>query len=156
MLHDGVGRGTAERRAAALFDQVGLPASRVRDRPHQLSGGQRQRAMIAMALACSPRLIVADEPASALDVIARSQILRLLVGLVRARGIGLLLISHDLSLLAGSCDRLAVMYAGRVVEQGPAARVIDGPRHPYTRALVDVDTGDRGPGVAPPAPGPGR
>ena len=126
----------ARRRAGELLEQVGLPAARVEAYPHQLSGGQRQRAMIAMALACGPRLVIADEPTTALDVMVQAQVLDLLTGLVRELRLGLLLISHDLSVLGTTCDRVAVMYAGRVVEQGPAGAVFDDPLHPYSEALA--------------------
>lgn len=122
-------------RVAALLEQVGLPASRRQDYPHQLSGGQRQRVMIAMALACEPRLIIADEATTALDVMIQAQILNLLERLVEETGIGMLMISHDLSVLAAACDRVAVMYAGRIVEQGPAEQVVHEPAHPYASAL---------------------
>jgi peptide/nickel transport system ATP-binding protein len=122
-------------RVAELLEQVGLPASRQRDYPHQLSGGQRQRVMIAMALACEPRLIIADEATTALDVMIQAQILNLLERLVEETGIGMLMISHDLSVLSAACDRLAVMYAGRIVEQGPAREVVNAPAHPYASAL---------------------
>ena len=122
-------------RVGALLEQVGLPAGRSRAYPHQLSGGQRQRVMIAMALACRPQLIVADEPTTALDVMVQAQILDLISGLVKDLGVGLLIISHDLSVLADVCDRVAVMYAGRVVEYGSAEQVFDSPTHPYAQAL---------------------
>ncbi len=118
-----------------LLEQVGLPPVRARAYPHQLSGGQRQRVMIAMALACRPRLIVADEPTTALDVMVQAQVLRVLQGLVSELDVGLLMISHDLSVLADLCDRIAVMYAGRVIEHGPADKVFSDPLHPYTHAL---------------------
>jgi peptide/nickel transport system ATP-binding protein len=124
-----------DRRVAELLDQVGLSTARARSYPHQLSGGQKQRVMIAMALACRPRLIVADEPTTALDVMVQAQILHLLGDLVRDLGVGLLLISHDLSVLADVCDRVLVMYAGRVVESGTAHEVFTDPLHPYTAAL---------------------
>jgi len=124
-----------ERRVEELLEQVGLAASRKRAYPHQLSGGQRQRVMIAMALACRPQLIVADEPTTALDVMVQAQILDLLKDLVGDLGVGLLIISHDLSVLADICDRVTVMYAGRVVESGPADAVFTDPLHPYTQAL---------------------
>lgn len=124
-----------ERRVEELLEQVGLAASRKRSYPHQLSGGQRQRVMIAMALACRPQLIVADEPTTALDVMVQAQILDLLKDLVGDLGVGLLIISHDLSVLADICDRVTVMYAGRVVESGPADAVFTAPLHPYTKAL---------------------
>ncbi|WP_399014987.1 ABC transporter ATP-binding protein [Streptomyces sp. FIT100] len=132
------GRGTpgaARRRAGELLEQVGLPTARAEAYPHELSGGQRQRVMIAMALACEPRLIVADEPTTALDVMIQAQILRLIEQLVASDDISLLMISHDLAVLADTCDRLAVMYAGRVVEEGPAREVYDAAAHPYGRAL---------------------
>ena len=122
-------------RVGELLEQVGLPRQRARAYPHQLSGGQRQRVMIAMALACRPRLIVADEPTTALDVMVQAQVLGVLQGLVSDLDVGLLMISHDLSVLADLCDRIAVMYAGRVVEHGPADKVFADPLHPYARAL---------------------
>ncbi|HEX6249288.1 MAG TPA: ABC transporter ATP-binding protein [Nocardioidaceae bacterium] len=122
-------------RVRELLEQVGLPASRARAYPHQLSGGQRQRVMIAMALACRPRLVIADEPTTALDVMVQAQVLGLLVELVHDLGVGLLMISHDLSALSSTCDRVAVMYAGRIVETGTATEVFDAPRHPYSTAL---------------------
>ncbi|GHH52389.1 ABC transporter ATP-binding protein [Streptomyces candidus] len=125
----------ARRRTADLLEQVGLPAARADAYPHELSGGQRQRVMIAMALACDPQLIVADEPTTALDVMIQAQILRLIEQLVAEKGISLLMISHDLAVLADTCDRLAVMYAGRVVEEGPASTVHTAAQHPYGLAL---------------------
>ena len=122
-------------RVGELLEQVGLPAGRSRVYPHQLSGGQRQRVMIAMALACRPQLIVADEPTTALDVMVQAQILDLIAGLVKELGVGLLIISHDLSVLSEVCDRVAVMYAGRVVELGSAEQVFRSPAHPYAQAL---------------------
>jgi len=124
-----------DRRIGGLLEQVGLPASRAASYPHQLSGGQRQRVMIAMALACGPDLIIADEPTTALDVMVQSQVLDVLSGLVNELGVGMMIISHDLSVLADLCDRIAVMYAGRVVEVGSAAEVFGGPLHPYSGAL---------------------
>jgi len=135
ILHEKVGRREAGARAAQLLDSVGVPARRRSSYPHELSGGQRQRVMIAMALACRPGLIIADEPTTALDVIVQAQILGLLTGLVRERGISMIVISHDLSVLGETCDRLAVMYAGRLVEEGPSGQVLGDPRHPYTRIL---------------------
>jgi peptide/nickel transport system ATP-binding protein len=125
----------AARQAAELLERVGLPATRAQAYPHQLSGGQRQRVMIAMALACSPRLLVADEPTTALDLMVQAQVLDLLTGLVRDLDLGLLLISHDLSVLGAVCDRVAVMYAGRIVEEAPARSVFTDARHPYARAM---------------------
>lgn len=125
-------------RVGDLLEQVGLPASLARTYPHQLSGGQRQRVMIAMALGCQPRLVVADEPTTALDVMVQAQVLGVLSDLVADLGVGLLLISHDLSVLADTCDRVVVMYAGRVVEEGPAAGVFDSAAHPYSQALASA------------------
>jgi peptide/nickel transport system ATP-binding protein len=135
LLHEKATETEAEHRVGALLEQVGLPARRAGAYPHQLSGGQKQRVMIAMALACKPRLIIADEPTTALDVMVQAQVLDLLMGLVRELDVGLMMISHDLSVLGTTCDRVAVMYAGRVVEEGPAADVFGGARHPYAAAL---------------------
>ncbi len=129
------GKAEVAGRVGELLEQVGLAADRASSYPHQLSGGQKQRVMIAMALACRPDLIVADEPTTALDVMVQAQVLDVLSGLVRDLGVGMLIISHDLSVLADVCDRLVVMYAGRVVEAGPANQVFERPLHPYTRAL---------------------
>nr|WP_256976267.1 oligopeptide/dipeptide ABC transporter ATP-binding protein [Streptomyces sp. CS113] len=138
LLHRRATPAGARKRAGDLLEQVGLPAARASAYPHELSGGQRQRVMIAMALACDPRLIVADEPTTALDVMIQAQILRLIEGLVGEQDVGLIMISHDLAVLADTCDRLAVMYAGRVVEEGPARQVYDDARHPYGRALSEA------------------
>ncbi|RSR98359.1 ABC transporter ATP-binding protein [Streptomyces sp. WAC00469] len=135
LLHRKATPAEARKKAGELLEQVGLPAARASAYPHELSGGQRQRVMIAMALACDPRLIVADEPTTALDVMIQAQILRLIQELVSEQDVGLMMISHDLAVLADTCDRLAVMYAGRVVEEGPARQVYDDARHPYGRAL---------------------
>ncbi|MEV8404035.1 ABC transporter ATP-binding protein [Streptomyces niveus] len=135
LLHHGATPAAARRRTVELLEQVGLPAARADAYPHELSGGQRQRVMIAMALACDPRLIVADEPTTALDVMIQAQILRLIEQLVAEQDISLLMISHDLAVLSETCDRLAVMYAGRIVEEGPAKSVYDAAEHPYSRAL---------------------
>jgi peptide/nickel transport system ATP-binding protein len=136
-LHDrAVRKEVAGARVAELLEQVGLPASRARSYPHQLSGGQRQRVMIAMALACRPSLIIADEPTTALDVMVQAQVLGVLTGLVADLGLGLMLISHDLSVLATTCDRVVVMYAGRIIEEAAAHTIFADPRHPYSAALA--------------------
>jgi peptide/nickel transport system ATP-binding protein len=153
-LHERVGRAELRERIAELLRTVGLTPRHGRSYPHQLSGGQRQRAMIALALACRPALVIADEPTTALDVIMQAQVLDLLARLRRELGLALILISHDLAVLAETCDRLAVMYAGRIVESGPAADVFAAPQHPYTKRLLDslpAIGGRRG--VADPIPG---
>jgi oligopeptide transport system ATP-binding protein len=136
--HFGMDRKAAEARAAELLDQVGIPAarSRVNDYPHQFSGGMRQRAMIAMALACEPKLLIADEPTTALDVTIQAQILNLLRELVAERDTALVLITHDLGVVAGMCERVHVMYAGMFMETGSAEQVFETPRHPYTLGLL--------------------
>jgi dipeptide transport system ATP-binding protein len=125
-------------RVIELLRQVGIPApeTRLRAFPHQLSGGMNQRVMIAMAIACNPRLLIADEPTTALDVTIQKQILDLMLSLQRARGMAMVLITHDLGVVAETADRVQVMYAGQTVEQGPAAAVLRAPRHPYTAALL--------------------
>ena len=142
--------GRAKERVAELLDAVGIPADRAADYPHELSGGMRQRVMIAMALACRPQLVIADEPVTALDVMTQAQILALLRDLRTRFDLSMILISHDLSVLAETCDRVAIMYAGRIVEQAPAAALFpgatgsaagsaqrtDGPAHPYTKGLL--------------------
>jgi peptide/nickel transport system ATP-binding protein len=135
LLHRKATPAGARQKTGELLEHVGLPAARASAYPHELSGGQRQRVMIAMALACDPRLIIADEPTTALDVMIQAQILRLIEELVSEQNVGLIMISHDLAVLADTCDRLAVMYAGRVVEEGPARQVYDDARHPYGKAL---------------------
>jgi peptide/nickel transport system ATP-binding protein len=131
----GLDEGTVRSRIGGLLEQVGLDPDRARSYPHQLSGGQKQRVMIAMALSCDPDLVVADEPTTALDVMVQAQVLDVLSGMVREYGVGMLMISHDLSVLADLCDRITVMYAGRVVEEGPAAQIFTAPLHPYSGAL---------------------
>ncbi|ELS56080.1 ABC transporter ATP-binding protein [Streptomyces viridochromogenes] len=138
LLHGKASPAGARKRTGELLEHVGLPAARASAYPHELSGGQRQRVMIAMALACDPRLIVADEPTTALDVMIQAQILRLIEQLVAEQELGLIAISHDLAVLADTCDRLAVMYAGRVVEEGPARKVYEDARHPYAKALSEA------------------
>ncbi len=137
--HKHLPRAEAEAEALRLLREVGIsdPEGRLRSYPHQLSGGMRQRVMIAIALACGPRVLIADEPTTALDVTIQAQILGLLKALQAAHGMALLFITHDLELVGDIADRIAVMYAGQVVESGPAAEVLADPRHPYTRALLD-------------------
>jgi oligopeptide/dipeptide ABC transporter ATP-binding protein len=136
--HLGLDRKQAEARAVELLEQVGIPKARDRvgDYPHQFSGGMRQRAMIAMALACEPKLLIADEPTTALDVTIQAQILDLLRSVVAERDTALILITHDLGVVAGMCERVHVMYAGMVVEAGSAESVFATPRHPYTFGLL--------------------
>jgi peptide/nickel transport system ATP-binding protein len=140
LRHGLVTRSAAAAHAADLLQRVGLAPELARDHPHQLSGGQRQRALLATALSCSPRLLIADEPTSALDSVSQAAILCLLRELAAERGIGVLLVSHDLGALAAVCDRIAVMYAGRIVEQGSAEAVLGDPAHPYTEALTGAAT----------------
>jgi peptide/nickel transport system ATP-binding protein len=131
------GRGASSNaRVPELLESVGLPGRRADDYPHELSGGQRQRVMIAMALACDPQLVIADEPTTALDVMVQAQILAVLAEVRRERGLAMLFITHDLSVLASSADQLAVMYSGRIVEHGPADQVLAAGVHPYSRALA--------------------
>ena len=126
----------AASRVAELLETVGIPARRAGDYPHQLSGGQRQRVLIALALACNPRILVADEPTTALDVMVQAQVLELLEQLQRELALSMIFITHDLSTLSYVCRRTAVMYAGRIIEEGPADEVFARPKHPYTSALA--------------------
>jgi oligopeptide/dipeptide ABC transporter ATP-binding protein len=137
-IHRGAKGRVARSRALEMLQLVGIPeaARRLDDYPHQLSGGMRQRVMIAMALACDPKLIIADEPTTALDVTIQAQILELLADLRARLGMALLLITHDLGVVAEICDDVVVMYAGRVVERGPVSDVFTTPQHPYTEALL--------------------
>jgi len=137
-VHRGMSRAGARARAVDQLRLVGIPspAERLDDYPHQLSGGMRQRVMIASALACEPHLLIADEPTTALDVTIQAQILELLLELRDRTGAAVILISHDLGVVAETCDRVLVMYAGRIVEEGPADRLFRDPRHPYTRGLL--------------------
>jgi oligopeptide transport system ATP-binding protein len=137
-LHKGVGRAAARRRAGELLDLVGIPSAsrRLDDYPHQFSGGMRQRVMIAMAISCEPKLLIADEPTTALDVTIQAQILDLLRRLRSQLGMALILITHDLGVVAGICDRVHVMYAGKIVEAAPVDDAFADPRHPYTLGLL--------------------
>jgi dipeptide transport system ATP-binding protein len=136
--HLGMDRRAAAKRCVELLEQVGIPAaaSRLNDYPHQLSGGMNQRVMIAMAIACNPRLLIADEPTTALDVTIQAQILDLLRTLQRERGMALVLITHNMGVVAEMAQRVAVMYAGQVVEENTAEALFAAPRHPYTGALL--------------------
>jgi oligopeptide transport system ATP-binding protein len=138
-LHGGISRKQARARAIELLDLVGIPApeARLRQYPHQLSGGLRQRVMIAVALANEPQLLIADEPSTALDVTIQAQILELLRELVREEGSALIMITHDLGVVAGMCERVNVMYAGMFMETGGADQLFDSPRHPYTLGLLE-------------------
>jgi peptide/nickel transport system ATP-binding protein len=153
-LHEQVGSSELRERIAELLESVGLTAGLGRRYAHQLSGGQRQRVMIALALACRPSLVIADEPTTALDVVMQAQVLQLLEQIRERLGLALILISHDLGVLAETCDRIAVMYAGRIVESGPVSSVFASPQHPHTKRLLDtlpVIGAERG--LAAPIPG---
>ena len=138
IAHSRCSRGEAHDRAVAMLDAVGVPdaARRLRAYPHELSGGMRQRAMIAMALICRPGLLIADEPTTALDVTIQAQIVELLEALQREMGMGILFVTHNLGVVADMAHRVAIMYAGRIVEEGPVAEVFARPLHPYTRGLL--------------------
>jgi dipeptide transport system ATP-binding protein len=137
-LHEGMDRRAARRRAVELLEQVGIPAaeSRLKAFPHQLSGGMNQRVMIAMAIACNPRLLIADEPTTALDVTIQAQILDLLLSLQKERGMALVLITHNMGVVAETAQRVMVMYAGQIMEERSAAALFAAPQHPYTAALL--------------------
>jgi oligopeptide/dipeptide ABC transporter ATP-binding protein len=132
----GTSAAVARKRAGELLELVGIPRQRGSAYPHELSGGMRQRAMIAMALACDPAIVIGDEPTTALDVMVQAQILELLENLRKKLGLSLILITHDLSVIAETCDRVLIMYAGRVAEEGSVAEVFHRPRHPYTQKLL--------------------
>lgn len=139
-LNAGLGRVAARRRSIELLERVGIPAPdrRMSAHPHEMSGGMRQRVMIAMALAGEPRLLLADEPTTALDVTIQDQVLRLLEDLRRERNMSMILVSHDMGVIGAAADRVAVMYAGRIVEVAPVDVLFRSPDHPYTRALIDA------------------
>jgi peptide/nickel transport system ATP-binding protein len=145
--HEGATRRQARSRSAEVLELVGIDASRLRSYPHQLSGGMRQRVVIAMASALRPRLLVMDEPTTALDVVVQQEIMAQIQRLQRERGFSVLFITHDMSLMVELSDRLAVMYAGRVVELGDAQRVFDQPEHPYTQSLMSAFPPLHGPRV---------
>jgi oligopeptide/dipeptide ABC transporter ATP-binding protein len=159
--HGGVDAKTARAGVLTALESVGIPTDRARSHPHELSGGMRQRVSIAMALVHQPTLVIADEPTTALDVTTQAQVLALLNERVTMTGAALMLITHDLGVVAGHCDTTVVLYGGRVVEHGPTDAVLSAPRHPYTEALVRSERALRDPGVdrlpvipgAPPLPG---
>jgi oligopeptide/dipeptide ABC transporter ATP-binding protein len=155
--HERLARGAARERAIAALAEVGIPApaERFGAYPHELSGGMRQRVLIAMALLCRPRLVFADEPTTALDVTVQAQVLELLAGLRRSRGMALVLVTHSMGVVATAADRVLVMYAGAACECGPVARVFERPQHPYTRALLASVPDLERPLGAPAAPIPG-
>ena len=154
-LHEpGIDQKQIDARIKELFGYVGISPARVRQYPHEFSGGMRQRVMIAMALACNPELIIGDEPTTALDVMMQAQILELLERLRGDFGLSMILITHDLSVLAETCDRVAIMYGGEIAETGPIADVFGQPHHPYTRRLLGAFPTVGGPReLAPAIPG---
>jgi peptide/nickel transport system ATP-binding protein/oligopeptide transport system ATP-binding protein len=161
LAHESVSKQQARARAVELLELVGLPdpPRRINDYPHQLSGGMQQRVLIAMALSCNPAILIADEPTTALDVTIQAQILELLAELKQRLSMAMILITHDLGIVAGVADRVAVMYGGQIVEQAATASLFDDPQHPYTRALLRsvprldkrVDRLEAVPGAVPPA-----
>jgi len=136
VLHEGLSQADAMERAGDLFERVGIPRARIKQYPHEFSGGMKQRAMIAMALACNAKLVIGDEPTTALDVMIQAQILELLEGLRRESNMGMILITHDLSILGETCDRIAVMYAGKIAEIGTVDDIFNNAMHPYTKRLI--------------------
>jgi len=138
LLHENVSEREAENRVKRLFREVGLDPQRINDYPHELSGGMRQRVMIAMALACSPDIVIADEPTTALDTTIQAQILELLRELRAKLRNSTILITHDLSIIAETCDKIAIMYAGKIVELGDVVSVFTNPLHPYTKGLIEA------------------
>ena len=136
LAHENVTKDEAWRRVEYLLGLVGIGSERARDYPHQFSGGMRQRVMIAMALACNPKLVIADEPITALDVIVQRQVLTTIKDLQKKLNLSMILITHDLSVIAQTCDRVAIMYAGKIVEQADVTSIFQRPIHPYTKALI--------------------
>lgn len=147
ILHDNMTKRQAWERAGDLFERVGIARERITQYPHEFSGGMKQRAMIAMALACNPKLIIGDEPTTALDVMIQAQILELLEELRKELNMGMLLITHDLSILSETCDKIAVMYAGKIMEMGTVSDIFQRPAHPYTKKLLacfpNIDSEER-------------
>lgn len=137
IIHDSISRAEANNRAIHILEQVGIPGARINEYPHQFSGGMKQRVVIAMALACSPELLIADEPTTALDVTIQVQVLALISELKEKLGTSVLLITHDLGIVAGMCDSVAVIYAGEILEYGSALEIFDFTTHPYTKGLFD-------------------
>ena len=150
-LHEGAKADDARKRAGDLLELVGISRKRLNDYPHEFSGGMRQRVMIAMALACNPKLVIADEPVTALDVMIQAQILELLERLRRELSLAMILISHDLSVLADTCEHVTIMYAGKTMETGNTVDVFTDPKHPYTQGLVGAFPDIRGPREMPAA-----
>jgi len=138
LAHERVSKKEARKRAENLLDLVGIGASRIDRYPHELSGGLKQRVMIAMSLACNPHLVIADEPTTALDVIIEAQVLKVMKELQHKLNLSMILISHDLSMIAETCNKIAIMYAGKIVEQGPVTSIYKEPLHPYTQKLVSA------------------
>lgn len=136
VLHEGISKRDALIRAGQLFELVEMPLDRINNYPHEFSGGMKQRAMIAIALACNPKIVIGDEPTTALDVMVQAQILNLLEKLRKELNMGLILITHDLSILGETCDRIAVMYAGKIVELGTVEEIFENTAHPYTERLI--------------------
>ncbi|MEF9922621.1 MAG: ABC transporter ATP-binding protein [Anaerovoracaceae bacterium] len=136
ILHDGLSQEEAKKKAGDMLELVEIPRERIKQYPHEFSGGMKQRAMIAMALACDPKIVIGDEPTTALDVMVQAQILNLLEKLRRELNMGLILITHDLAILGETCDKIAVMYAGKIVESGTIEDIFDNPLHPYTQRLI--------------------
>ena len=162
MLHRGLGRREAEAQVLRVLGQVGIGNAerRLQQYPHELSGGLRQRVMIAMAIICNPKLLIADEPTTALDVTIQAQIMELLKALQKELGLAILLITHDLGMVAEMCETIAVMYAGRIAETGPTAEIFAKPRHPYTHGLLNssprrAKKGERLPSIPGLVPPPG-
>ncbi len=149
ILHEKVDEEAANKRVGELLELVGIHKDRAADYPHEFSGGMRQRVMIAMALACNPRIVIADEPVTALDVMIQAQILELLERLKRELGLSMILISHDLSVMAETCDSMAIMYAGKIVETGSVREVFKDANHPYTKDLIAAFPDIEGPDVLP-------
>jgi peptide/nickel transport system ATP-binding protein len=144
LLHEKVDEAVAVKRVKELFELVGINPNRIREYPHEFSGGMRQRVMIAMALACRPKLVICDEPTTALDVMIQAQILQLLKSLQQELELAMIIISHDLSVLAETCDQLSIMYAGKIVERASAVEVFSNPQHPYTKGLIAAFPNIRG------------